>query len=119
MPDWWEVMNGLNPNSPSGDFSDANGDLNEDGYTNLEEYLNYLADGGSQLEYWKCTQSLLADLNGDCRVDFRDFAIMTETWGTLPSVSDISNDNVLDFRDIMLFSQEWMSCNRNPSSSCW
>lgn len=43
LPNWWEIMFGLNPNSPEGDFSDANADEDEDGYTNLEEYLNYMA----------------------------------------------------------------------------
>ena len=36
MPDWWEIRYGLNPNRPS----DAIGDLNGSGYTNIEEYLN-------------------------------------------------------------------------------
>ena len=36
MPDEWEVANGLNPNDPT----DANGDLNGDGYTNIEKYIN-------------------------------------------------------------------------------
>ena len=36
MPDEWEVANGLNPNDPS----DANGDINEDGYTNIEKWIN-------------------------------------------------------------------------------
>ena len=36
MPDAWEVKYGLNPNDPA----DANGDLNGDGYTNIEEYIN-------------------------------------------------------------------------------
>ena len=36
MPDAWEALHGLNPANPS----DRNGDLNGDGYTNLEEYLN-------------------------------------------------------------------------------
>ncbi len=36
MPDEWEVANGLNPNDPS----DANGDLNGDGYTNIEKWIN-------------------------------------------------------------------------------
>jgi hypothetical protein len=43
LPTWWEKMHGLNPNSPTDDFSDANGDSDNDGYTNLEEYLNWLA----------------------------------------------------------------------------
>jgi hypothetical protein len=38
MPDDWEKAHGLNPN----DASDANKDLNGDGYTNLEKYLNSL-----------------------------------------------------------------------------
>jgi len=38
IPDDWEKAHGLNPNDPS----DANKDLNGDGYTNLEKYLNSL-----------------------------------------------------------------------------
>ena len=36
MPDAWERAHGLNPNDPS----DANGDMNGDGYTNIETYIN-------------------------------------------------------------------------------
>jgi pectate lyase len=36
IPDWWEKKYGLDPNDPS----DAAKDLNGDGYTNLEKYLN-------------------------------------------------------------------------------
>jgi len=43
LPDWWELMKGLNPNSTPGDFSDDNGDPDGDGYSNLEDYLNWLA----------------------------------------------------------------------------
>jgi hypothetical protein len=38
MPDAWEKANGLNP----GDEADGNADRDQDGYTNLEEYLNSL-----------------------------------------------------------------------------
>ena len=38
MPDQWEKQNQLNPKDPA----DRNGDRNNDGYTNLEEYLNSL-----------------------------------------------------------------------------
>jgi len=48
LPDWWESAHHLNCNSPADDFSDANGDTNEDGFTNIEEYLNYLAAGETQ-----------------------------------------------------------------------
>lgn len=46
LPDWWEIIHHLNPHSPAGDFSDSNGDPEKDGYTNLEDYLEYLAGGG-------------------------------------------------------------------------
>ncbi|MDR8391926.1 hypothetical protein NC796_12280 [Aliifodinibius sp. S!AR15-10] len=36
MPNAWENKHGLNPKDPS----DANGDMNEDGYTNIEMYIN-------------------------------------------------------------------------------
>ena len=38
IPDAWEKSHGLNPK----DAADANADLNHDGYTNLEKYLNSL-----------------------------------------------------------------------------
>ncbi|WP_425397132.1 hypothetical protein [Aeoliella sp.] len=39
MPDEWEVEHGLNPG-----IADNNGDFDADGYTNLEEYINELAE---------------------------------------------------------------------------
>lgn len=36
MPDDWEKKHGLNPNDPS----DASGDLNGDGYTNIEKFIH-------------------------------------------------------------------------------
>jgi pectate lyase len=41
MPDAWERKHGLNPNDPK----DANGDFDRTGYTNIEKYINGLADG--------------------------------------------------------------------------
>ena len=40
MPDAWETAHGLDPK----DAADRNGDRNNDGYTNLEAYLNSLVD---------------------------------------------------------------------------
>lgn len=37
MPDSWETANGMNPNS-----ADNNGDIDGDGFTNLEEYLDWI-----------------------------------------------------------------------------
>ena len=40
MPDKWEIKMKLNPKDPD----DRNGDLDRDGYTNLEDYLNALVE---------------------------------------------------------------------------
>jgi len=41
MPNAWETRYGLNPNSAS----DASGDFDRTGYTNVEKYVNGLMDG--------------------------------------------------------------------------
>jgi hypothetical protein len=41
MPDKWELAVGLNPN----DANDAISDRDKDGYTNIEEYINWLPTG--------------------------------------------------------------------------
>ena len=43
LPNWWEEAKGLNVNSPKDDFSDSNNDDDKDGFTQLEDYLNWLA----------------------------------------------------------------------------
>lgn len=40
MPDVWEIVQGLDPNSSA----DANGDADSDGYTNVEEYINQIVE---------------------------------------------------------------------------
>ncbi|HUI08412.1 MAG TPA: T9SS C-terminal target domain-containing protein [Verrucomicrobiae bacterium] len=43
LPDWWEAIHGTDTNSPPGDYSDSNADPDGDGYTDLEDYLNWMA----------------------------------------------------------------------------
>jgi hypothetical protein len=43
LPDWWEEIHGSNPNSSPGDFSDSNADPDRDGYTALEDYLEWMS----------------------------------------------------------------------------
>ena len=44
MPNWWEEIVGSSVNSPVGDFSDSNADVDGDGFTALEDYLNFKAN---------------------------------------------------------------------------
>lgn len=43
LPNWWEMIKGTNLNSAIGDFTDANNDENLDGFTNLDEYLQWMS----------------------------------------------------------------------------
>lgn len=43
LPNWWEKAFGLNENSKAGDFSDTNSDTDKDGFTQLDNYLDWLA----------------------------------------------------------------------------
>jgi len=58
LPDWWEQIKGLNPNSTPGDFSDSNGDPDGDEYSNLEDYLNWLA-----LPHFDCMNGTPIDID--------------------------------------------------------
>jgi hypothetical protein len=42
LPDWYETIIGTPVNSPLGDFSDANADDDRDGYTHLDDYLQWM-----------------------------------------------------------------------------
>jgi hypothetical protein len=43
LPGWWENLRGSNPNSAANDFSDGNADADGDGFTALEDFLNWIA----------------------------------------------------------------------------
>ena len=43
LPDWWETAHRSNPASAAGDFSDANADRDGNGFTDLEDYLAWMA----------------------------------------------------------------------------
>ena len=47
LPDDWEKAHGLNPN----DASDASGDLNSDGYTNIEDFINGLDPKAKKIDW--------------------------------------------------------------------
>lgn len=43
LPNWWEDICGTNVNSPADDFTDSNADADGDGFTALEDYLDFMA----------------------------------------------------------------------------
>jgi hypothetical protein len=110
LPDWWETMKGLNPNGAIGDFSDSNGDPDNNAYTNLDEYLAYLDAGGKQCGY--------GDLDGNCQVDFRDFAVLANAWKGTGS-ADVDLNGALNQMDIAKFAENWLTCNNSVPGNCW
>ena len=43
LPDWWERAKDLNPQSEKKDFTDSNLDEDRDGFTQLDDYLDWMA----------------------------------------------------------------------------
>lgn len=70
-------------------------------------------------EYGGCTTPAASDLNGDCEVDFFDYAQLANAWGSNPPEVDLNKDGYLDLLDIAQFAADWLSCNRDPASECW
>lgn len=105
MPDAWELSRGLNPWNPA----DRNDDRTGDGYTNLEEYLN-----------WLCTPAARADMDRSCVIDLGDFAVLAAAWKSRPAdpawnpYCDIARpaDGVVDIADLRVLVDAWLGESR-------
>ncbi len=118
LPDWWEIEKSMNPHSTVGDYYDTNGDPDGDGYTNMDDYLEYLAQGGELFKTYHCTAGIFSDFDGDCRVVLKDFEIFAEAWEQNTVPADINNDTYYDILDVVDFAEGWLECNREPASEC-
>jgi len=68
---------------------------------------------------YDCAGPIVADLDADCQVDFRDYAVLANAWaGGLPEV-DLNSDTLLDWLDILKFADGWLTCGRVPADECW
>lgn len=82
LPDWWEKAQGTNLHSAKGDFSDANADANRDGFTALEDYLQWMAE-----------PHYFIGLNQPLNIDLKQFALGFENKPFF-AVSDSKNGKV-------------------------
>ena len=63
LPDWWEKIHGFNLYSAAGDFTDANADEDRDGFTNLDNFLEWLATPHYKTEAGKPVRINLRELS--------------------------------------------------------
>jgi hypothetical protein len=54
------------------------------------------ADANAVTMRYLCTTQVGSDLNGDCRVDFADFAALASIWGAAPTIEDILTNGAFD-----------------------
>jgi hypothetical protein len=101
MPTAWEEARWwLDPNDPN----DRNYDRDSDGYTNLEEYLNYLV-------VWK--DGAPGDYDDNGKVDYEDLQTFMDGWLVRDDVyvpaGDLydDDDHVVDLRDFAVFAANW------------
>lgn len=118
LPDWFEIQHSLNPHSPPGDYSDTHGDPDGDGYTYMDQWLEYLAEGGLPFQTYRCLEGIASDFDGDCRVALADFAVFAAAWEQQLPDADLHPDGVLDMIDIAVFMSEWLDCRRSPCNEC-
>ena len=104
MPDDWEDACCLDPFDPD----DANGDRNGDGYTNIEEYINWLP-----LKQPMPT-GLETDLNCDTIVNLYDFALFAAYYSSsfgsprFDKKCDFNDDNEIMLDDLVYIAQDWI-----------
>ncbi|MDA3882085.1 MAG: hypothetical protein PF481_02265 [Bacteroidales bacterium] len=85
MPDMWETERGLNPN-----VADDKGDDDNDGYTNIEEYLSCLVGEGDACSF-NPRIDCNGDLNGTAYLDECSICVAGNT-GFTPCYKDCNGD---------------------------
>lgn len=103
MPDGYEAVNGLNPLA-----DDAFDDNDNDGYSNIREYLS-----GSSPEDMFSLPDMIGDFDDDGDTDAQDLLEMIRKLWTARSLSsgfspsDFNKDGVVDFFDLRIFSEDY------------
>jgi len=107
MPNEWENRYGFNPNSAS----DNNLDYDNDGYKNVEEFLNGTdpKNGSSQTPV-PTPQTLPGDVNSDGTVNIQDYQALSLSFGKsqgqsgFNSHADFNSDGIVNIQDYQILS---------------
>jgi subtilisin family serine protease len=102
----------IGPNLTNSDVQDilqiSAVDLGAPGRDNYYGYGRVDARYALVLMWNYCTQAIDGDLDGDCRVDFFDYAIFANDW-LIGS----------DLDDLAVLSNNWLECNLANHGACW
>jgi hypothetical protein len=67
----------------------------------------------------RCIVESDSDLDGNCKVEFLDYAVFASAWATQSPLADINGDSNVDFFDLAQLTAEWLTCNCDPATECW
>lgn len=56
---------------------------------------------------------LTANFNGDCKVDFEDWAMLAASWQENDPNVELTNDSIIDYNDISVFASQWLEYEGN------
>jgi|GEM_PF-2966427 len=75
--------------------------------------------------YIRCDAALTADINGDCRVDWADFALLAAHWlrdacAGQPDCdrADVAESGQVDINDLLELATQWLLCGSPFESEC-
>ncbi len=104
------------------------GDNSMPAWSPVEDKIAFRSNRTGNWNVWVMTLSIIpSDLDGDCDVDFYDFAVLALAWLSNPDQAywnpdcDISdpNDSIIDMLDLEVFVSKWLTCYLDPPSACW
>jgi len=104
MPDEWELAHCLDHCDPN----DTSGDRNGDGYTNIEEYINWIPLGIPM------PQRHETDINCDDTVNISDYSEFAQRYCSVAGSilydekCDLDKDNAILIGDLSLIAQDWL-----------
>jgi hypothetical protein len=107
MPDEWELALCLNPH----DSNDANDYRDDEGYTNIEEYINWLPLGEPM--------PTRANVNCDDIVNFYDLSEFAEHYGSSFGTAlydekyDFNSNGVISIDDLFYIAHDWLWCSQD------
>ncbi len=116
----------LADNPPSGTFYDPEKDGTRLASIGVHEHWNDPTDkqysrnlgAGNGIELLKVSLTGDVDLNGDGRVDFKDFSILALYWGQTEESADIApqdiSEGAVDFNDLFVLCENWLKAIKIP-----